>query len=215
MIEALSGVSTGAASTTFGGSPGNAVPAADALLGADAAAGLAAVAGAVTAVPTSALGLTADGAIAGIDAGVFGKDAFGDAFAMAEGAAEGGAAGLFAIAGAAPWLCGTARDDVRAALFGLSFGAAAATEAGDDGLAVAGDGLVAGAAVVGGATGAIDGTAAVRTLVTIARAAVGVFSGSAERSIKESTTPAPAVAPIAVATRTTRAVRAKLGAGAK
>jgi hypothetical protein len=55
----------------------------------------------------------------------------------------------------------------------------------------------------------------VRTLVTIARAAVGVFSGSAERSINESTTPAPAVAPIAVATKTTRAVRAKLGAGAK
>jgi hypothetical protein len=33
--------------------------------------------------------------------------------------------------------------------------------------------------------------------------------------MRESTTPAPAVAPIAVATRTTRAVRAKLGAGAK
>ena len=54
-----------------------------------------------------------------------------------------------------------------------------------------------------------------RTLVTIARAAAGVFSGSLGRSIRESTTPAPAVAPIAVATRTTRAVRAKLGAGTK
>jgi hypothetical protein len=63
--------------------------------------------------------------------------------------------------------------------------------------------------------GATEGTAAARTLVTIARAATGTFSGSLGRSIKESTTPAPAVAPIAVATKTTRAVRAKLGAGAK
>ncbi|MGA8698169.1 MAG: hypothetical protein WB689_30905, partial [Xanthobacteraceae bacterium] len=57
--------------------------------------------------------------------------------------------------------------------------------------------------------------AAARTLVTIARAATGVFSGSLGRSTRESTTPAPVVAPIAVATKTTRAVRAKLGAGAK
>ena len=57
--------------------------------------------------------------------------------------------------------------------------------------------------------------AAARTLVTIARAATGLFSGSLGRSNRESTTPAPAVAPIAVATKTTRAMRAKLGAGAK
>jgi hypothetical protein len=59
-----------------------------------------------------------------------------------------------------------------------------------------------------------DGIAVARTLVTMARAATGVFSGSPGRSISEKTTPAPAIAPIAVATRTTRAVRAKLGAGA-
>jgi hypothetical protein len=112
---------------------------------------------------------------------------------------------------------------VRAALFGFAPDVAAATGAGEDGFAavaggaavIAGATVVADAAAVAGATGVIDGTAAVRTLVTIARAAVGVFSGSPERSINESTTPAPAVAPIAVATRTTRAVRAKLGAGAK
>jgi uncharacterized membrane protein len=92
----------------------------------------------------------------------------------------------------------------------LSLGGAAATEAGGDaGFAGAGDDGAA------GAVGATDGTAAARTLVTIARAAAGVFSGSLGRSIRDSTTPAPAVAPIAVATRTTRAVRAKLGAGAK
>jgi hypothetical protein len=85
------------------------------------------------------------------------------------------------------------------------FGGAAATEAG-------GDADFAGAVT---AIGAVEGTAAERTLVTIARAATGTFSGSLGRSIKESTTPAPAVAPIAVATMTTRAVRAKLDAGAK
>ena len=74
---------------------------------------------------------------------------------------------------------------------------------------------VAGVADATGAAGAMEGTAAARTLVTIARAATGVFSGSLGRSMSESTTPAPAVAPIAVATKTTRAVRGKLGAGAK
>jgi len=78
--------------------------------------------------------------------------------------------------------------------------------------AVAGAAGITGAAVAAGAT---EGTAAVRTLVTIARAAIGVFAGSLGRSMRESTTPAPAVAPIAVATMTARAVRAKLGAGAK
>jgi hypothetical protein len=89
----------------------------------------------------------------------------------------------------------------------LSFGATAAT-GGSAGFVV----VAAGAAVTVGAT---EGTAAARTLVTMARAATGTFSGSLGRSSRDSTTPAPAVAPIAVATRTTRAVRAKLGAGAK
>jgi hypothetical protein len=97
---------------------------------------------------------------------------------------------------------------VRADLSDLSFGGAATTEAG-------GAAGFAGAVTVIGAAGATEGTAAARTLVTMARAATGTFSGSLGRSIKESTTPAPAVAPIAVATKTTRAVRAKLGAGAK
>lgn len=96
----------------------------------------------------------------------------------------------------------------------MSRGGTAATEAGGD-AGFAGAAAVAGAVVVAGATAATDGTAAARTLVTMARAATGVLSGSLGRSSRESTTPAPAVAPIAVATRTTRAVRAKLGAGAK
>src|SRR5262249_17792171 len=113
-----------------------------------------------------------------------------------------------------------ARERIRAELFGFSLGAAAATgeedfAAATAGAVIAGATVVCGAAGVGGETAAIDGNAVVRTLVTIARAAVGVFSGSPERSINEITTPAPAVAPMAVATRTTRAVRAKLGAGAK
>jgi hypothetical protein len=100
---------------------------------------------------------------------------------------------------------------------GLSLGGGAATEARDGDAGFAGAVSVAGAAVVVGAVdaGAADGTASARTLVTIARAATGVFSGSLGRSMRERTTPAPAVAPIAVATKTTRAVRAKLGAGAK
>jgi hypothetical protein len=73
---------------------------------------------------------------------------------------------------------------------------------------------ITGAAVTGVALAA-GTTAVVRTLVTMARAASGVFSGSAGRSMSAKTTPAPAVAPTAVATRTTRAVRAKLGVGAK
>ena len=97
---------------------------------------------------------------------------------------------------------------VRVEVSRLSPGGAAATEAG-------GEAGFAGAAVTAGAAGATDGTAAARTLVTIARAATGLFSGSLGRSSRESTTPAPAVAPIAVATKTTRAMRAKLGAGAK
>lgn len=57
--------------------------------------------------------------------------------------------------------------------FGLPLGGAAATEEG-------GDAGFAGAVIVAGVagTGTTDGTAAVRTLVTIARAAIGVFCGS-------------------------------------
>jgi hypothetical protein len=79
-------------------------------------------------------------------------------------------------------------------------------------------GFTGAAAAVGATTGAAgetEGTTAARTLVTIARAATGAFSGSLGLSMSDKTTPAPAVAPIAVATSTTRAVRAKLGAGAK
>lgn len=97
-----------------------------------------------------------------------------------------------------------------------SAGAAALPECDDGGADTPGcGGPIAGTAVATGAAGVADGTAAVRMLVTIARAATGVFSGSVGWSISDKTTPAPAVAPIAVATSTTRAVRAKLGAGAK
>ena len=125
---------------------------------------------------------------------------FGDAVDAVVGAAAFAAVG---VAGG-----GAVREDARAS--GLSLGGAAATEAGGDA------GFAGAVAVAGddGGAGAV-GAMAARTLVTIARAAAGVFSGSLGRSIRESTTPAPAVAPIAVATRTTRAVRAKLGAGAK
>jgi hypothetical protein len=65
----------------------------------------------------------------------------------------------------------------------LSLGGAAATEAGGD-AGFAGAVAVAGDVVGAGAVGATDGTAAARTLVTIARAATGVFSGSLGRSIR-------------------------------
>ena len=188
MIAVLSGASAGAASTTFDGSP---AAEADALAG--AAAG--------TAVPelTAAMG-SADVVWAAAGAAVFGNTAAVDA--------AGVGAAIFAAGGVAGWVGGVVREDARAEVPGLSLGGAAATEAG-------GDASFAGAVTVAGAAGATDGTAAARTLVTIACAATWVFSGSLERSTRESTTPAPAVAPIAVATKITRAVRAKLGAGAK
>jgi hypothetical protein len=197
MIVVLSGASAGVASTTFGSSAaaGNAVAEAWA------------VAGAVTAPPVSAVVAAGTGPIplaagagaavlgaAVLGAAVFGDEVFGDeVFADTEGAGEGVGAAAFAAGGIAGWLCGVVREDARAEISGLPLGGATTAEAG----------------------GGEDGTAAARTLVTIARAATGVFSGSLGRSTRESTTPAPAVAPIAVATRTTRAVRAKLGAGAK
>jgi hypothetical protein len=140
-------------------------------------------------------------------------------FADIEAAVEDPGVGVaaFAAGAIAGWVCGAIREDARADLSGLSRGGAAATEAGAD-AGFAGAIITAGAAAAiggAGAAGATEGTALARTLVTIARAAIGAFSGSLGRSISESTTPAAAVAPIAVATKTTRAVRAKLGAGAK
>jgi hypothetical protein len=135
-----------------------------------------------------------------------------DVACAATGAAAFGNAALgaaaFVVAGIAGRLGTVVRKDARVS--GLSLGGAAPTEAGGD-AGLTGAVTIAGAAAVG----ATDGTAAARTLVTIARAATGVFSGSLGRSTRESTTPAPAVAPIAVATKTTRAVRAKPGAAAK
>jgi len=197
VILVLSGASAGAAPTTFDGSAdaGSAVAAeADAL---------AAEAGTEVSELTAAMG-AADvvGAAAGVAA--FGNTAAVDAVVGAAAFAAGGI-----VAG-----CVGAVVRKGARVSRLSLGAAAATEAGGD-AGFAGAVTVAGAAVGADAAGATDGTAAARTLVTIACAATGVFSGSRGRSIRESTTPAPAVAPIAVATKTTRAVRAKLGAGAK
>jgi hypothetical protein len=140
---------------------------------------------------------------------VLGDEVLGDeVFADTEAAGKGVGAAEFAAGGIAGWVCGVVREDARAEISGLPLGGATAAEAG-------GDASFAGAVIAAGAAAATDGTAATRTLVTIARAATGVFSGSLGRSTRESTTPAPAVAPIAVATKTTRAVRAKLGAGAK
>jgi hypothetical protein len=185
----LSGASAGAASTTFDDSPaaGNAVAAeADALAGGEMS------------KLTAAAGATVVWAAAG--AAVFGDTAAGDAVV---------GAAAFAASG---WIDGVAREDALVST--LSLGAVAATEAGGD-AGFAGAVTVAGTAVRTGAAGATDGTAPVRTLVTIARAATGLLSGSLGRSIRESTTAGQVVAPIAVATKTTRAVRAKLGAGAK
>jgi hypothetical protein len=209
MIVVPSGVSAGVASTTFGGSAaaGNAVAEAWAVAGATA----------VTAAPVSAVVAAGTGMIAlaaGAGAAVLGDEVLGDevlgdeVFADTEAAGKGVGAAEFAAGGIAGWVCGVVREDARAEISGLPLGGATAAEAG-------GDASFAGAVIAAGAAAATDGTAATRTLVTIARAATGVFSGSLGRSTRESTTPAPAVAPIAVATRTTRAVRAKLGAGAK
>jgi len=197
VIVVLSGASAGVASTTFDGSPaaGNAVAAeADALAGADAGAAVPAL--------TAAMG-SAD--VVWAAARVVGNTAAVDAAGIG--------AAAFAADDTAGWLDGAVRADARE-VSGLSLAGAVATEAGGD-AGFAGAVTTAGAAVAVGAAGATDGTAAARTLVTIARAVTGFFSGSLGRSIRESTTPAPAVAPIAVATKTTRAVRAKLGAGAK
>jgi hypothetical protein len=207
MIVVLSGASAGVASTTFGSSAaaGNAVAEAWAVAGAVTAAPVSAV----VAAGTGTIPLAAGAGAAVLGAAVFGAAVFGDeVFADTEAAGEGVGAAAFAAGGIAGWLCGVVREDARAEISGLPLGGATTAEVG-------GGESFAGAVIAAGAAAATDGTAAARTLVTIARAATGVFSGSLGRSTRESTTPAPAVAPIAVATRTTRAVRAKLGAGAK
>jgi hypothetical protein len=194
MIVVLSGASAGAASTTFGSS---------AVAEAWAVAGVAAV----TAAPASAVVAAGTGMIplaAGASGAVLGDEVFADT----EAAGKGAGAAAFAAGGITGWVCGVVREDARAEISGLPLGGATAAEA-DGGESFAG------AVIAAGAAAATDGTAAARILVTIARAATGVFSGSLGRSTRERTTPTPAVAPIAVATKTTRAVRAKLGAGAK
>jgi hypothetical protein len=178
---------------------------------------------ALSGAPAGAASTTFDGSPAAEADALAGADAVTAAPELP--AAVGSAGVVWAAAGAAVFGKTAAVDaaDVGAGAFtaaGLSLGGAAAIEAAGRDAGFAGAVTVAGAAVVvgavdAGAAGATDGTASARTLVTIARAATGIFSGSLGRSIRENTTPAPAVAPIAVATKTTRAVRAKLGAGAK
>ncbi len=170
--------------------------------------------------PAGAASTTFDGSPAAEADALAGADAGTPALT----AAAGGADVVWAAAGAAVFGKTAAADaaGVGAAALtaaALSLGGVVAMEAGGGDAGFAGavtfDTPVVVGAVDAGAAGATDGTASARTLVTIARAATGVFSGSLGRSMRESTTPAPAVAPIAVATKTTRAVRAKLGAGAK
>jgi hypothetical protein len=85
----------------------------------------------------------------------------------------------WAAAGAAVFGETTAVDAAGAAAFtaaGLALGGTAASEARDGNAGFAGWALVVGAVDAG--VGATDGTASARTLVTIARAAIEVFSGS-------------------------------------
>jgi len=207
-----SGTSAGAASTAFGASLD---PIATVAADEDAAATLTFGLAVVPAVAGAGAGpeLLADNDVTGADgAGV--ADAGRTSGDVAVTTVDGGAAsgGLAACRCA----CGIARAAVRAGASDLAAGggvlAAAVPDAGTGAAltAVAGE-LTAAVLTVGAA----DGTAVSRTLVTMARAAIGVFCASAGRSTSDRTTPAPAVAPIAVATSTTRAVRAKLGAGAR
>lgn len=204
IILGLSGTLTGAASAACGATPD---PIAAVIVDEDAAATLtfalavaAAVAGAGAGAELLADNDVAEANGAGAD-GAGATDAVGTSAGVAVATVEGGAAGGGLTA------CGIARAVVRAEALGLS---ATGARAGTALTAIAGE-LTAAVPTVG----ATDGTAVSRTLVTMARAAIGVFCASAGRSTSDRTTPAPAVAPIAVATRTTRAVRAKLGAGAK
>lgn len=214
IILGLSGTLTGAASAACGAAlDSTAAVVADAVAAAtltSALAVIAALAGAAVAEllaendVADANGASADGAAA--------ADGVGTSAGVAVATVDDGAAGgALTACGCA---CGIARAAVRAEALGLSAGAGAPAAIGTEPvaalMAIAGELTVAVLTV-----GVADGTAVSRTLVTMARAAIGVFCASAGRSTNDRTTPAPAVAPIAVATRTTRAVRAKLGAGAK
>jgi hypothetical protein len=214
IILGLSGTLTGAASAACGAAlDSTAAVVANAVAAAtltSALAVIAALAGAAVAEllaendVADANGASADGAAA--------ADGVGTSAGVAVATVDDGAAGgALTACGCA---CGIARAAVRAEALGLSAGAGAPAAIGTEPvaalMAIAGELTVAVLTV-----GVADGTAVSRTLVTMARAAIGVFCASAGRSTSDRTTPAPAVAPIAVATRTTRAVRAKLGAGAK
>jgi len=196
----LSGTSAGAASVACGATLDPTAVVADALA-------------VSVAVASAGVELVADNGIVDADgAGV--ADAGGTSAGVAVTTVDGGAAsgGLTACG----CICGIARAAVRVDAPSLS--------AGGDALAATGVGAGVGAALTPVAAevtaavptaGATDGTAVSRTLVTMARVAIGIFCASAGRSTSDRTTPAPAVAPIAVATRTTRAVRARLGVGAR
>ncbi len=208
IIPGLSGTLTGAASAACGATldPTAAVVAEE-----DAAATLTFALAVVAAMAGAGAGaeLLADNDVAGAD-GTGVADASATSGGVAVTTVDGGAATACGCA------CGIARAAVRADASDLAAGGGVLAATGADAgtgaalLAVAGE-LTAAVLTVG----ATDGTAVSRTLVTMARAAIGVFCASAGRSTSDRTTPAPAVAPIAVATRTTRAVRAKLGAGAR
>jgi hypothetical protein len=155
----------------------------------------------------------------GAPGGCAATDRVSDAGRVGAGRARAGAAigELAAIGGAIRGAMGDVGD--AGSVGGIVMATAGRGASKFAGLCVGLDGSVALAAppVTAGpfAARAGEAIAVARTLVTMARPASGVFSGSAGRSTSEKTTPAPAIAPIAVATRTTRAVRAKLGAGAK
>lgn len=215
IILGLSGTLTGAASAACGAAlDSTAAVVADAVAAAtltSALAVIAALAGAAAGAKLLADNDVADANGASAD-GAAAADGVGTSAGVAVATVDDGAAGgALTACGCA---CGIARAAVRAEALGLSAGAGApaaiGAEPGAALMAIAGELTVAVLAV-----GVADGTAVSRTLVTMARAAIGVFCASAGRSTSDRTTPAPAVAPIAVATRTTRAVRAKLGAGAK
>jgi hypothetical protein len=214
IILGLSGTLTGAASAACGATldPNAAVIADE-----DAAATLTFALAVVAAVAGAGAGaeLLADNDVADVNGagadGAGAADAVGTSAGVAVATVEGGAAGGGLTACGCAWI---ARAVVRAEALGMSAGGGALAVIG----AGAGTALTAIAGELTAAVltvGATDGTAVSRTLVTIARAAIGVFCAPAGRSTSDRTTPAPAVAPIAVATRTTRTVRAKLGAGAK
>src|SRR5580692_10310587 len=71
------------------------------------------------------------------------------------------------------------------------------------------------AATTGAAAGAAASAGCTSECTTTKVLPASAIAPGAERSASDNTTAAPAVAPIAVATTTTRVVRMKLGAGAR